>query len=322
MDTEASWYQIAIASKEVTAMRPITIDDHWKERSDFTIHQAVLLTLGIDPDDYWLTVQGLPQLSTTPADNSEEEDEAIGDKINAMRSAIRSGVIRVTHEVQNEFGIADEHKTYLAKDDLILWWQQHGYRQIADIFTAYANRGLEDTTGVLSVPTDTEANIVDVSGLEDSSPSNQNSALERSYRGCKRHIVEHWSEIKKFYGADADGRQVIQTGNDRHFDAWLHEQTGDDLLLQRAAHGILAGALRDDDRRTFGHVLSMSTEGRECCEYLNSWDEKRGGKIWTNGLKPTAPRSHYPLFVHLAFDCALGFFPSFVQKSHILLWRQ
>src|SRR5262249_33783672 len=64
--------------------------------------------------------------------------------------------------------------------------------------------------------------------------------------------------------ARAIGLQVVEVGNNGHVEPRLHEERRDNILLQVALGGMLALALRDDDRDAFCHdsklVLRCSSQ--------------------------------------------------------------
>ena len=193
-------------------MAKIIFDIHWKELSDFTIQQAALLTMGVDPDDYAVTMLGDSELATVPFEDTVEQNDVLAQKIKALASAIRSGQFEGTEEHLDQYGCLDPSKTRISRRGLLAWWQQFGY---TDVIQALCTQAKPVPPEVNSESRATSSPAVALTQESFSPMPDENLKLHYRQlagreRGSRMEILENWMEIQKEYGAQASGQQVLR----------------------------------------------------------------------------------------------------------------
>lgn len=183
------------------------VSEDWKQSSDLTIYEAA----------FWVRLMSDPR---SHAYRSEFDDayhdyfmqhpggyEAVVEKCEVILSAVRSGIIKVTKEVLTPDGRLDCHQSYISKSDWLAWC---GHNGLHDLLARFGyNQVPSDYISAAEKPHAIDEEGESVSELMNSAEHDQ-ATLERGFRGCKRHIVSHWSDIRKEYGPDADGHQVLR----------------------------------------------------------------------------------------------------------------
>lgn len=194
-------------------MAKIIFDIHWKELSDFTIQQAALLTMGVDPDDYAVTMLGDPELATVPFEYTVEWNDILEQKTSALTSGIRSGQLEVIEKHHDQYGRLDPVKTSISRAGLVAWWRQHGY---IDVLTeiapqsGYERKALSETGDVSLATAPTVPTVMQeyFSHAPEDALKLHYQKLASQERGCRMMILENWVKIQKEYGAQVIGRQV------------------------------------------------------------------------------------------------------------------
>jgi hypothetical protein len=179
--------------------------DEWKQCADLSIYEAAFwIRLKFDPRSHAHRMQ----LDDAYSDQFMQHPggfDAVLEKLEVIRSAIRSGLIGITKEVLMSNGHYDCDKTYISKSDWLRWCEGNGLHDLALRFghgignhpvtyDAHKSEAVDDADG----PKRLDENSVDL----------EQATLERKFRGCKRMILEHWPTIRCKNGPDADGIQV------------------------------------------------------------------------------------------------------------------
>ena len=181
--------------------------EYWRELSTLCCWELAVLIEGVDPR----ALDDVVVAEYEPLDYSST--------LRIVTSAVEA---RELARVDNHDHAIHEH-TKIYRRAACEWARLRGYADLADNLMNARDKtdsnfeqsqSLTQDSGQKSIFPVEKSDAQDNAGESFSESLNnadlEQAILERKYRGCKRHIVTNWQDIRLEYGDNADGHQVLR----------------------------------------------------------------------------------------------------------------